>query len=296
MVAAPTKAGPSEEDFVPRTPSSAALRMAFVVALVVAAFAAPTAVATAAPAFAPADAATVHPGVQTFTDGAQCTANFVFTQGDEVYIGQAAHCSGTGGSMQTNGCTSGSLPLGTPVEVDGASRLGTLVYNSWLTMQRVGEQDANACRYNDFALVRLDPADVGSTNPSVPFFGGPTGLDRDGTRTGESVYSYGNSGLRLGLSPLSPKEGTSVGDAGGGWSHTVYTVTPGIPGDSGSGFLSPDGTANGTLSTVAIAPLAGSNGVSDLSRELDYLRANEASFAGVELTLGTVPFEGGLVF
>lgn len=280
---------------MPRTRIPATLRMAFVVALVVAAFAAPTAVAGAAPAFAPADTATVHPGVQTYTDGAQCTANFVFTQGTDVYIGQAAHCAGTGGSTETDGCRAGSLPLGTPVEVDGASRPGTLVYSSWLTMQRVGERDTNTCRYNDFALIRLDPADVASTNPSVPFFGGPTGLDRDGTRAGQSVYSYGNSSLRLGLSPLSPKEGTSVGDAGGGWSHTVYTVTPGVPGDSGSGFLSSDGTANGTLSTLAIAPLAASNGVSDLSRELDYLRAKDASFAGIELALGTEPFTGGLI-
>ena len=34
--------------------------------------------ASAAPSWAPASSATIHPGVQTFTDGAQCTANFVF--------------------------------------------------------------------------------------------------------------------------------------------------------------------------------------------------------------------------
>ena len=31
-----------------------------------------------ASAWAPAATATVHPGVQTFTNGAQCTSNFVF--------------------------------------------------------------------------------------------------------------------------------------------------------------------------------------------------------------------------
>ena len=76
--------------------------------------------ASAADAWAPAASATIHPGVQTFTDGAQCTANFVFTEGSDVYIGQAAHCSGTGGNTETDGCTSGSLPIGTPVEVTGA--------------------------------------------------------------------------------------------------------------------------------------------------------------------------------
>ena len=76
--------------------------------------------------------------MQTFTAGAQCTANFVFYSAGHVYIGQAAHCSGTGGSTETDGCTSGSLPLGTPVDVGGVAT-GTMVYNSWLTMQAQGE-------------------------------------------------------------------------------------------------------------------------------------------------------------
>ena len=129
-----------------------------------------------ASAWAPAASAPVHPGVQTFTGGAQCTSNFVFSDGSNVYLGQAAHCSGTGGSTETDGCTSGSLPIGTPVDVTGATKPGTLVYNSWLTMQAKGEADADTCAYNDLALVKIDPADVGSVNPSVPGFGGPTGV------------------------------------------------------------------------------------------------------------------------
>jgi hypothetical protein len=149
--------------------------------------------AIAAPTWAPAATATLHPGVQTFTNGAQCTANFIFSDAGNVYIGQAAHCSGTGGNTATNGCTSGSLPLGTPVEIAGASRPGVMVYNSWLTMQQSHEADPNTCQFNDLALVRLDSADVGKVNPSIPFWGGPTGLNTAGTAVGESVYSYGNS-------------------------------------------------------------------------------------------------------
>ena len=52
--------------------------------------------AAAAPTWAPAATATIHPGVQLVTDGAQCTANFVFADATDVYLGQAAHCSGTG--------------------------------------------------------------------------------------------------------------------------------------------------------------------------------------------------------
>src|ERR1700712_3674134 len=113
-----------------------------------------------ASAWAPAASAPIHPGVQTFTDGAQCTANFIFQDGSNTYIGQAAHCSSTGASTDTNGCESGSLPLGTPVTIDGATKPGTLVYNSWLAMQANGETDPDTCAYNDLALVRIDPADV----------------------------------------------------------------------------------------------------------------------------------------
>lgn len=249
-----------------------------------------------APATASADhaGAPIHPGVMTFTEGAQCTSNFVFRDGGGTYIGQAAHCAGTGAATETDGCDSGSLPLGTPVEIDGASRPGTLVYSSWITMQQVGENDENACAYNDFALVKIDPADVPNVDPTVPGFGGPTGVGPSGGELGDTVYSYGNSSLRLGTPQLRPKQGVIVQDEGDGWSKTVYTATPGVPGDSGSGFLSADGQAIGTLSTLQILPTAGSNGVSDLRSELDYMRAN-SSFSGVQLVPGNRPFNPDLV-
>jgi len=244
-------------------------------------------------AWAPAKTATVHPGVQVFTEGGQCTANFVFEEGTSVYLGQAAHCSGTGGQTETDGCSSGSLPLGTPVEVTGASQPGTLVYNSWLTMQANGETDPDTCAFNDFALIEIDPADVAKVNPSVPGFGGPTGVGAAGG-LGSTVYSYGNSSLRGGLTKLSPKQGVVVQNEGGGWSHVVITLTPGIPGDSGSGFLNDSGAAIGVLSTLQIAPLTGTNGVGDLANELAYLRAN-SGFAGMQLVPGTEPFKANLV-
>ncbi|MGH4018075.1 MAG: serine protease [Pseudonocardiaceae bacterium] len=254
-------------------------------------FAAP---ASAAPQFAPAAVATVHPGVVTDTQGNQCTSNFVFTNGSRVFIGQAAHCAGTGPATATNGCEAQTRPLGTPVAVAGASRPGTLVYSSWIAMQQGGEQDPSTCQFNDFALVELDPSDVAATNPSVPFFGGPTGLDTDGTAPGEQVHSYGNSPLRGGIGLLSPKSGVSAGTVGEGWGHEVITVTPGIPGDSGSGFVSADGSAFGVLSTLALAPVPGSNGVADLARALEY--ANDHGGLGtVTLVAGTEPFRAQLI-
>jgi hypothetical protein len=255
-------------------------------ALVLSALAGPAPAGAAT--WAPAASAQVHPGVQTFTDGAQCTANFVFTNGTTTYIGQAAHCSGTGAATETNGCDAASLPLNTPVDVAGFQ--GRMVYNSWLTMQSGPRPDENTCAYNDLALIELPAAAVATTNPSVPVYGGPVGLGA-GTTAGSNVYSYGNSSLRLGLSPLSPKRGVSLGDTGGGWSTDVYTVTPGIPGDSGSGFLDSSGRAFGVLSTVALAPLPASNGVGNLAKELAYAQAH--GFPGLTLVNGTEPFDAG---
>ncbi len=238
-----------------------------------------------APKWASAAQAPVHPGVQTNSASGQCTANFVFYDGADIFIGQAAHCTGKGAASDTNGCTTGVLPLGTRVEIGGASTPGQVVYNSWITMQDVGEKDESVCYGNDFALVRVDPVDHARINPSIPFWGGPSGLD-PATNALETVYAYGNSGLRGGITALSPKIGFATGDQLGGWSHDVYAITPGIPGDSGSAFLGSNGGALGVLSTFSLTL---SNQVSDLSRALTYMR-DHTDLDDVRLANGTEPF------
>jgi hypothetical protein len=262
--------------------------------------------AASASAWAPQESATIHPGVMTFTNASsflngasQCTANFVFTDSSgNVYLGQAAHCSSTGEDTETNGCTTKSLPLGTPIYsgdlvnggVQDGTLIGTLAYNSWIAMQKSGEKDANTCAYNDLALIKIASSQVANVNPTVPFWGGPNGLAPGVSATGERVFSYGNSILRLGVSALSPKTGVSLGDQeeSGGWSQQLYTVTPGIPGDSGSGFMDESGDALGVLSTVEFAPLPAANGVGTLAKELAY--ANAATGLGLKVAAGTTPF------
>ncbi|WP_036569999.1 hypothetical protein [Nocardioides sp. URHA0032] len=256
--------------------------------------------ASAAPTWAPADTAQIHPGTMMYTEGAQCTANFVYTDGaGTVYVGYAAHCAGTGSSTDTNGCTTQSLPLGTKVTFNEGGSLidegtqvgtGTLAYSSWDAMKKAGETDPNTCAYNDLALVKVDAADVSKVNPSIPFWGGPTGIDTNGTAAGDRVYTYGNSSLRAGVAALSPHTGISLGDqaADGGWSHPLYTVTPGIPGDSGSGFVSADGKAIGVLSTLGLAPLPASNNIGDIAKEIAY--ASSHGVSGLQLVNGTEPF------
>ena len=258
--------------------------------------------AEAAPTWAPAATAAITPGVQTNTVGSgQCTANFVFSDSNgNVYLGQAAHCSGTGAATDTNGCTAPTLPLGTAVTFNRGGSLatagtqvgtGTLAYSSWNTMQALGETDANTCAYNDLGLVKVSAADVAKVNPTIPFWGGPVGINTTGTAAGDKVYSYGNSGLRFGIEELSPKTGVSLGDdpADGGWTHPLYTLTPGVPGDSGSAFLDAQGRALGTLSTLGLAPLPASNNIGDIAHELAYAQLH-SGIPGLQLVMGTEPF------
>ncbi len=133
---------------------------------------------------------------------------------------------------------------------------------------------------------------VAKANPSIPVFGGPVGLNTTGTKAGDTVVSYGNSPLRQGIALLSPKQGASLGDDAGGWSHSIYTLTPGIPGDSGSAVLDGQGRALGDLSTLEFAPLPGANQVSDLAHEIEWARAHDSSLRQLRLVAGTQPFTG----
>ena len=234
------------------------------------------------------------------TQGAQCTGNFVFTDARaQVYVGYAAHCAGRGEATDTDGCRTRSVALGTPVTfVKGMSVAtpgttvgrGRLAYSSWIDMRRRGLNGGPACDYNDFALVRVASGSVKHVNPSVPFWGGPSRLGPGSLAAGGRIYTYGNSGLRGGAEPLAPKTGASLGQSGEGWTHDAYTVTPGIPGDSGSGLMDAQGRAFGVLSTVALAPLPASNGLGDLYREVRYAQKH-SGIAGLRLVAGTKAFE-----
>ncbi len=270
------------------------MRKSLIAGLAVAASLAFATTASAEPTWAPASSATVHPGVMTYTEGAQCTSNFVFYDAsNDVYIGQAAHCSGTGGSTETDGCLAASHPNGTAVEVNG--RLAARHHGLQLVERDAGGRRERR-RHLRLQRLRADqarppPTTARSTRRCRRSAARPASARP--RRTLDDVYSYGNSSLRQGITVLSPKRGKSLGAQGGGWTHLVYTVSPGIPGDSGSGFMDATGRAFGVLSTLQLAPVAASNGVSDLPKALAYMRAH----GGPDVTLanGTEPFTGSII-
>src|SRR5690348_2279965 len=258
--------------------------------------------ADAASSWAPESTATIKPGVQMVTNGAQCTANFVFKDGaGHVYVGYAAHCAGTGSSSDTNGCTTKSLPLGTKVEfvtggnlLSGGTTVGTgkLAYSSWRTMQRRGTKDAGKCAYNDLALVRVDAASVKKVNPTVPVWGGPSAISTTTLKVGAAIYTVGNSGLRSGTA--ASKTGKVTGVVGGGLAYDMTTGNPGIPGDSGSGFMDAYGHPVGVLSTISVGlsvtPV--SNTMGNIVKELAFAKRH-SGISGLYLVKGTRAFSAG---
>ncbi len=256
--------------------------IAVVCALAAAAVAMATPSASAAPRWAPASKATIHPGVQTRVGGTRCTANFVFYDSRYVYLGQAANCSG---------------PPGTIVAIQGASRSGRVVYNSWTT---------SGSGVNDFALVRIDNADKAKVNPSVPFWGGPT-AGGGSSSFGTPVYAYGNSASPSATTDRSPKYGINTtawamgsfrpGGTSGGWTHYAQMALPAtshysaensaLGGDDlGSPVLDSRGRAFGILGPWAHDA---SNRVTDLSKALGHMKAT-TDLDSVQLAKGTTPF------
>lgn len=271
----------------------------------------PVPVAAADPAPPAPGPGAIGPGVRIATPirgGAElCTANFLFTgagrldghadgewgaehqaaPSGDLYLGAAAHCTAAEESMSSvNGCVEPVLPDGTEVRIagrDGRTYSGTVAYNSWRVMQDRGETDRDLCLFNDLSLIRLSPEAAAVADPTVPGFGGPTGLDTDGTVDGEPVYSHQPNQL-----PATPnKRGVSLGRPEGPRTHVVLTAPGGVPGDSGAGFLDREGRAFGLLSSL-LAPTS-ANGVTDLALALDYA-AEHGRLGPVELVPGTRPF------
>ncbi|MBC3193702.1 serine protease [Pseudonocardia sp. C8] len=292
---------------------SAVRRIAGIAAVAGLAVAAAVTVPVAASA-APAPAA-IGPGVRIATPvagGAEvCTANFLYTPvagqdghrdghgagapsapTGKLYLGTAAHCTAAAEAMSSvDGCTEPVQPEGIEVRItgrDGRTYTGRVAYNSWTVMQERGETDPHLCLANDLALIELSPEAAAVADPTVPGFGGPTALDTDGTVHGERVYSHQPDQAPSPNEPATPnKQGVSFGRPEGPRTHVVATVPPGVPGDSGAGYLDAEGRAFGLLSSLMVPTTT--NGVTDLAQALAYA-AEHGSVGALDLVPGTRPF------
>lgn len=209
------------------------------------------------PVWPPAlEAATVRPGVKHVTNGAQCTTNFVFRDRttDKLYMGTAAHCIDNVG-------VGGKSSIGT--FGGGTSIVATVAFSTWET-PGLG---------SDFALMEIPADREKDVHPAVIHFGGPTHLAyMPSVQSYDKVITYGNSGLRPGPQELDWHEGYVTGR--GTWYTNVYTVTPAIFGDSGSGIMTADGGAIGAASTIHFAPVPGQNSFGNIPPVIDWMNRN----------------------
>ena len=131
----------------------------------------------------------------------------------------------------TNGCDSGSLPIGTRSRSPAPPSSGTLVYNSWIAMQQPGRRIPTRAHTTTSRSCGSRRRDAAAVNPSVPGFGGPTGLAEPPSNAGATVFTYGNSSLRGGVTQAQPRAGRrrrrSRATAG------AVTSTPSTPGHPG---------------------------------------------------------------
>lgn len=229
--------------------------------------------------------AEIRPGVRLHIGDGACTSNFLFrTPGNEtLYLGTAAHCFG-----DPNDATDEA------VEVPDVGRIGRVAFNAF---------EHGGTTAPDFGLIELLNTDSvrGVTHPAMKHFGGPTKLaDSSQVLTGDEIMGYGGSPQRAPNDPENPREGWVVHpDEPGndqGDRLTIYTVQPGIQGDSGMGFMDKEGGALCVLVTALNSPLwqvleqrdtPNVNWCETLDNALAYAASKEPSLEDLELVKWT---------
>ncbi|MFA5860759.1 MAG: hypothetical protein WDA16_03600 [Candidatus Thermoplasmatota archaeon] len=204
--------------------------------------------------WAPVDKAEVRPGVPIHTEKRDCPSNFLFERADHtsVFLGSTAYCFR-------------DMPVGTLVTVGGPENIGLLVYSSWQTMQEVGEQDADARNYNDFAVVRMDQSARAKESPALAGIVGPTGMaEPSSIGLGARVKQFVND-------PTLPqwRDAIVTGKASE-WAFLTYSPLPPVPGQMGGGVVDENGKALGVIVSLGVSPNPGANGVARLDTLMKY--------------------------
>lgn len=239
---------------------------------------------------APTSSQWLRPGVTSETADSACTVNFLFHyKWHRFFVGSAAHCvdgwgPATGEAFNPCGASLEGK-IGSKVTLlahDGRSAGGSVAYESWLTMDAVGESGGNVCQGNDFALIELGAKAQAAMHPAGLFFGGPNSMAGGGYGMGTTLYAYGASSLHgnvgigyPGQDAVNRKQGISLGTDNGGYSQHVFYALPGIPGDSGGPAYGPGGEALGVASTITLTPTPGTNRYTVVAKALEYMLEHE---------------------
>lgn len=195
-----------------------------------------------------------------------CTANFIFTDGVKQYMGTAGHCLLPSGKTSTHGSDADYTASNTTVEVCIASCL-TGGWTGFLTGTDVTLGPATYARQNfggvqvgnDFGIVEIPSSLAAYVRPSMPMWGGPSGIETNSG--GKAICHFGN-GVFVGET-LATKGRVGYGLGGNASMFSAVHVAYG--GDSGSAIntCAPDSTgihgikAVGVLTHGTIDPVVG---------------------------------------
>jgi len=217
----------------------------------------------------------VRPGAKyTREDGVDCSMGFVFRGSDRrYYVSSAGHCipgyevnnlSPPIGREQKWGPGRGS-----PVTDNIGEPFGRFAYAVW-TDDR------------DFSLIRLDAAV--KPEAGMCYFGGPTSI-YTGHSSSYMFFKHFGHGFVFG-DTIPARTGFAPDTLDPLW---VYSYAATAPGDSGSGAITTDGQALGTI--VRIDLVTGQTGIT----RIDASVAEAEKFMGVKLTLQTAKVEPDLI-
>jgi hypothetical protein len=155
---------------------------------------------------------------------AGCTTNFVFGSPSDYYIGTAGHCADVGDEVTLIAAPGVLMNIGTTVK------------------------SVNNGIGNDFALIDVRPAMEQYVNPSMTYFGGPTGA---GSPQPQDVVEHAGHGLVIGTGGT-PRAGVVVYRGNGDGGDAFAWVGAASPGDSGSAVRLADGRAAGDLTHIVV--------------------------------------------
>lgn len=167
-----------------------------------------------------------------------CTANFVWTDGAQQYLGSAGHCFLPDGATSTHGPDSDFNPAGVSVRVCVANclaggLLGGVIQGTYVNLgsvvyarQHVGGVGIG----NDFGLAEIPAALAAQVRPSMPVWGGPTGVVGAQQSALKPVCHYGNGRYVGELFVTKARAGVSFGGDFKQWTARILING----GDSGS--------------------------------------------------------------
>lgn len=169
-----------------------------------------------------------------------CSANFVWRDGDKLYLGAAGHCflpadlkstHGEGADYDASGVTVQACVEGCEGNFRTATLVGKMVDLGRVTYARQTDPTATEDVGNDFGVVEIPAEAAHLVRPEMPVWGRYAGVTQ--MEFGKTACHYGN-GVGAGETFATKAR---VGVGGGSDAMMWYGDFAGAPGDSGSGMI-----------------------------------------------------------